>query len=130
MAMIVMKKIDSDEKELVYLDFGVDNVDSSDVVEGHSKNLADLQFCLTGFNDNRELVQLSMALEVCKGINFNDLRTEMVWYTVKFYKSFQDIINLMLPDVEKVIEGAEEGRKINIEKSRKIRKGKSYKLRR
>ena len=122
--------LDSDEKELVYLDFGVDNVDSSDVVEGHSKNLADLQFCLTGFNDNRELVQLSMALEVCKGINFNDLRTEMVWYTVKFYKSFQDIINLMLPDVEKVIEGAEEGRKINIEKSRKIRKGKSYKLRR
>ena len=101
--------LDSDDKEVHYLDFDSNVSECGDRFVDSINNYAsvDIQFCLTGFNKRQELVQLFMKLDVEEVESDDDKLTAMCsefkFSTVQFYEEFKDMTKSMLPDVEKVI---------------------------
>ena len=100
--------LNSDDKEVVYIEFDDNAHECTSIVDSfRDYGSVYVQFCLTGFNKSRELVQLSMGLDVdeveCLDLKISALCPSIDFATVHFYKSFKDMTDSMLPEVEKVL---------------------------
>ena len=131
----------SQNSDLIFLDFGKNDLHYHDDNDIFIDDSASIQFCVTGFNKCQELVQLKMGVDI-DAVYFDNFSIAAYcpifeFSTIKFHDKFQDITKPMLKDAKDVlfvhkteieeIEAKKKQEMGRIEKLRKEKEGKNLK---